>query len=313
MAWRSKSAAAGTPKSRGEYSAGVRANDLRHSSQDNGNRRHSVTDYAVERKEADMCCGQRQQTLAFLWSAMASLIIMIFAAGSLAEAAGGGFGPPSNVIAEVSPALHNYTLHRIGIIAFVNRSRTPDAGLRLASFFYAELDSHQRYDIAPPLALDEESELEFTRTAQVTPEAERPGRLRQFVYAWVSRLWPETSQPSEEGPVKAPSDPSAQPALPLDAVLTGVITRYDDRQGTALLVDQPASVAYEAYLISARDGEILWRARFDETQQPLLDNLLLVGRFLKGRGVWQTHDTLARIGLERVVQTFPGIAGNAAP
>ena len=49
---------------------------------------------------------------------------------------------------------------------------------------------------------------------------------------------------------------------PLDAVLTGIITRYDDRQGSALLVDQPASVAYEAYLISARDGEILWRARF---------------------------------------------------
>jgi hypothetical protein len=91
-------------------------------------------------------------------------------------------------------------------------------------------------------------------------------------------------------------------------VLTGVITRYDNRQGTSLAVDQPASVAYEAYLISARDGEILWRARFDETQKPLFDNLLLAGRFLKGGGVWQTNDTLARIGLERVVKTFPGIA-----
>jgi hypothetical protein len=99
----------------------------------------------------------------------------------------------------------------------------------------------------------------------------------------------------------------------LDAVLTGIITRYDDRQGSALLVDQPASVAYEVFLISARDGEILWRARFDETQQPLFDNLLLAGRFFKGGGVWQTNDTLARIGLARVVRTFPGIAAKALP
>jgi hypothetical protein len=248
-----------------------------------------------------------------MWGMRVGFIVMIIAAGSLAEAAWGRFGPPSNVITEVSPTLHNYSLQRIGIIAFVNRSRTPDAGIRLASLFYSELESHRRYDIAPPLALDEESELEFTRTAQVTPEAERPGRLQQFVYAWISRLWPETTQPSEESQGKAPSDAAGQPSPPLDAVLTGVITRYDDRQGSALLVDQPASVAYEAYLISARDGEILWRARFDETQQPLLDNLLLISRFLKGGGLWQTNDTLARIGLERVVQTFPGIAGNVAP
>jgi hypothetical protein len=96
-------------------------------------------------------------------------------------------------------------------------------------------------------------------------------------------------------------------------VLTGVILRYDDRHGTALSVDRPASVAYEAYLISTRDGAMLWRARFDETQKPLLDNLLLVGRFLQGGGVWQTSETLTRIGLERVIETFPGIAPSALP
>jgi hypothetical protein len=39
-----------------------------------------------------------------------------------------------------------------------------------------------------------------------------------------------------------------------------------------------------------------------------MDNLLLAERFFKGGWVWQTNDTLARIGLERVVKTFPGIA-----
>jgi hypothetical protein len=260
-----------------------------------------------------MRCAQPQHSLAALKGVTAGLIVMLLGVCTTAAAAFGGFGPPSNVVAEVSPELHKYSLQRIGIIAFANRSSTPDAGIRLASFFYTELEAHRRYEVTPPLALDEEGELEFTRTAQAAPEDERPSRLRQFVQMWIGRLWPATGQPSDESPGAAQPDPTGQASPPLDAVLTGVITRYDDRQGSALLVDQPASVAYEAYLISARDGEILWRARFDETQRPLLDNLLLIGRFLKGGGVWQTNDTLARIGLERVVQTFPGIAGNVAP
>jgi hypothetical protein len=227
----------------------------------------------------------------------------------------GGFGPPSHVVAEVSPELYKYEIQRIGIIGFVNHSGTPDAGTRLASFFHAELDSHRRYEVTPPLLLDEETELAFTRTAQAAPEEERAGRLRQFVREWLGRIWPAGDGELPAGGTRGSSAPGTptQGQRPLDAVLTGVITRYDDRQGTALLVDHPASVAYEAYLISARDGAILWRARFDETQRPLLDNVLLAGRFFKGGGVWQTNDTLARLGLERVVKTFPGITVNPWP
>jgi hypothetical protein len=220
--------------------------------------------------------------------------------------------PPSNVVAEVSPELYKYELQRIGIIGFINNSGTPDAGIRLASFFYSELDSHRRYEVTPPLLLDEETELAFTRTAQAAPEEERSGRLRQFVRDWLGRIWPGGAEEPAAGAKPTPPESGApHPGQrPLDAVLTGVITRYDDRQGTAIAVDHPASVAYEAYLISARDGEILWRARFDETQKPLFDNMLLAGRFFKGGGIWQTNDTLARIGLERVVKTFPGIAAS---
>jgi hypothetical protein len=231
-------------------------------------------------------------------------------------AAVGGFEPPSNVVAEVSPEIYKYELQRIGIIGFINNSGTPDAGARLAAFFYTELDSHRRYAVTPPLLLDEETELAFTRTAQAAPEEERSGRLRQFVRDWLGRIWPASPEEPTPGAAQttAPEAGMANPLQgPLDAIITGVISRYDDRQGTALAVDHPASVAYEAFLISARDGEILWRARFHETQRPLFDNLLLTGRFLKGGGVWQTNDTLARIGLERVVKTFPGIAASPWP
>jgi hypothetical protein len=267
----------------------------------------------VHGKDIDMQRRPRQSDTASIRRVLAVVIALTLGVWGLAAAALGGFGPPSNVVAEVSPELHKYSLQRIGIIAFVNRSTTPDAGMRLAHFFHAELESHRRFQVMPPLALDEETELEFRRTAQAAPEEERPGRLRQFMQTWLSRLWPVSPPPSEAPRERPPAEPAGQAGPPLDAVLTGVITRYEDRQGSALLVDQPASVAYEAYLFSARDGEILWRARFDETQRPLLDNLLLIDRFLKGGGVWQTNDTLARIGLERVVKTFPGIAGAVAP
>jgi hypothetical protein len=262
-----------------------------------------------------MWCGQRNSVSTT--SGVTCLIVsaVIFGLCTTAAAAIGSFGPPSNVVAEVSPDVDKYPLQRIGIISFVNHSATPDAGMRLATFFHTELDAQQRFEVTPPLQLDEEAELAFTRTAQAAPEEERPGRLRQFVREWIGRLWPSSSQPSPGGQALAPAQPgrTGPTGPPLDAVVTGVIIRYDDRQGNALLVDQPASVAYEAYLISTRDGKILWRASFDETQRPLLDNLLLAGRFFKGGGMWQTNDRLARIGLERVVKTFPGIAGKVLP
>ncbi len=259
--------------------------------------------------------GYHDQVSATMRRSMLTLGALLLSACTTASAAVNLFQPPSNVVAEVSSELHKYDLHRIAIIAFVNQSATPDAGVRIANFFFDELETYRRYEVAPPLHLDEEMELEFTRTAQEEPEEDRPGRLRQFVSQWVSRIWPSTTPPpaARTSQTAAPAGAAGQSVPPLDAVLTGVITRYDDRNGSAFAVDQPASVAYEVYLISARDGEIIWRARFAETQRPLFDNLLLAGRFFKGGGVWQTHDTLARIGMERVVKTFPGIEGKPMP
>jgi hypothetical protein len=89
-----------------------------------------------------------------------------------------GFGPPNNVVADVSPDLPKYELRRIGIISFVNQSGTPDAGIRVANLFFHELETYHRFELTPPLLLDEATELAFTRTAQAGPEEERPNRLR---------------------------------------------------------------------------------------------------------------------------------------
>jgi hypothetical protein len=84
-----------------------------------------------------------------------------------------GFSPPSNMVAKVSPDLPKYELRRISIISSINQSGTPDAGVRVANFFFHELDTYHRFELTPPLLLDEATELTFTRTAQAGPEEER--------------------------------------------------------------------------------------------------------------------------------------------
>jgi len=157
------------------------------------------------------------------------------------------------------------------VIAFVNQSGTPDAGVRVATLFFHAPEAHHRFELTPPLLLDEATELACTRTAQAGPEEERPDRLRQFVREWIGWMWPSTSQPSEEssqGQTQAQPESTHRPAASLDAVLSGVILRYDDRDGTALSVNRPASVAYDAYLISTRDGAMLWQAGLMRPKSP---------------------------------------------
>ena len=43
-------------------------------------------------------------------------------------------------------------------------------------------------------------------------------------------------------------------------------------------------------------------------QKFLNEKLLLLPRFIKGGGVWQSNDTSTQIGMERVTDTIPGIA-----
>lgn len=93
--------------------------------------------------------------------------------------------------------------------------------------------------------------------------------------------------------------------LNADAVLIGVVLRYAEREGTSWAINKPASAAFTAVLIDVRTGEILWKVRFDKTQQALFENLLDMKIFFKGRGMWQTVDQLLSIGIEGAIKNFP--------
>lgn len=93
--------------------------------------------------------------------------------------------------------------------------------------------------------------------------------------------------------------------LDADAVLMGVVLRYEERDGTSWAANRPASAAFTAILFDVKSGEILWKVRFDKTQKALSENILDIKTFLKGGGSWQTVDQLLSIGIEEALKGFP--------
>jgi hypothetical protein len=90
-----------------------------------------------------------------------------------------------------------------------------------------------------------------------------------------------------------------------DAVLIGHIFRFQERKGNRASVESPASVAFDLHLIDVNSGEIIWTAKFDQTQRPLSDNLLELDSFIKRGASWVTAEQLAQGGLENILRRFP--------
>jgi hypothetical protein len=94
--------------------------------------------------------------------------------------------------------------------------------------------------------------------------------------------------------------------LNTDFIIVGFLFRFEERIGSAIGVEKPASVAFDIHLYRLRDGKMVWEGRFDETQKPLSENLLEIGTFIKGKGTWVTAEELSKIGMEKMIKKFPG-------
>lgn len=127
-------------------------------------------------------------------------------------------------------------------------------------------------------------------------------------YNFVSREMVVKTLPSAESLEEKPEDLAQRLALQLrsDSVLIGWVFRYRERIGNAWGARQPASVAFVALLFNGRDGELMWRGRFDETQKPLSEDILALSSFMRRGGRWVTARELAADGVNRVLLTFPG-------
>jgi hypothetical protein len=94
-------------------------------------------------------------------------------------------------------------------------------------------------------------------------------------------------------------------SLSADAVMAGYIYRWRERKGAEYGVDVPASVAFDLYLLRVADKTVLWRGRFDKTQQSLAENVLDFHTFLKARGRWMSAHELAEMGLDSIIENLP--------
>lgn len=90
-----------------------------------------------------------------------------------------------------------------------------------------------------------------------------------------------------------------------DAVLTGYIFRWREREGTDYGVNRPASVAFDLHLISPTEGAVLWTAKFDKTQRSLSEDIFDLSMFLKSKGRWMTAEKLAMLGLQDMLAKMP--------
>ena len=89
-----------------------------------------------------------------------------------------------------------------------------------------------------------------------------------------------------------------------DAFLFGRIFYYRDRKGGNYSVSDPSRVAFDIRVVRISDGKVIYQCEFDETQEPLLSNLMTIKTFLKRKGHWVKADEMAQTALDDAVDGF---------
>jgi len=107
----------------------------------------------------------------------------------------------------------------------------------------------------------------------------------------------------EEKPVQA----SLEIGKDLNAqfVMVGFVFRFDERVGSAMGVEKPASVGFDLHLMRVRDGKVVWTGKFDETQRPLSEDMRKISSFLRRGAVWLTAAELASDGMSEILKKVP--------
>ncbi len=116
----------------------------------------------------------------------------------------------------------------------------------------------------------------------------------------------------EEGMAPPPLRIVAQVAnqeFGVPALVTGTVYRIRERTGDIMASSRPASVYFDVLLVSAPGGARMWSATFNETQQPLNENVLRAARYPGGGTRWLRAEELARWGAQQLALAFPTGAG----
>ncbi|MEQ1793837.1 MAG: hypothetical protein ABL970_06565 [Nitrospira sp.] len=88
--------------------------------------------------------------------------------------------------------------------------------------------------------------------------------------------------------------------LKQDAALIGQVLVYQERVGSRLGANPPASVGFEVKVVAA-DGQVLWVGNYYERQRPMTEDFM---GFIH-RWAFVTADELAQYGVVEVLKEFP--------
>ena len=110
-----------------------------------------------------------------------------------------------------------------------------------------------------------------------------------------------------EDPLKTTPDMTAAAVakkLKQDAALIGQVLVYQERVGSRLGANPPASVGFEVKVVAA-DGQVLWVGNYYERQRPMTEDFM---GFIH-RWAFVTADELVEYGVDEVLKEFPFGAG----
>ncbi len=93
--------------------------------------------------------------------------------------------------------------------------------------------------------------------------------------------------------------------LNADYVMVGLVWRYQERKGSPMGVESPASVAFSLFLVKVENGSLAWKSTFDKTQTSLSENLFDAPMFFKKGLKWLTAEELAAYGAGGVIRNMP--------
>jgi TolB-like protein len=183
--------------------------------------------------------------------------------------------------------------------------------LAILPFFVERIENPARGIVLCPLC---ESIYQY---GEVVPGS--PYSLTQLLYAKIEALekfgilplekveevlTPSAKKQFEEKPI--PSSIQIGKELNVNFILVGYLFRFEERIGSRIGAEKPASVGFDVHLLRVRDGKRVWDGKFDETQQALSENLLKIGSFVRRKASWLTAEELSSVGMDEMLKRLPG-------
>ena len=177
----------------------------------------------------------------------------------------------------------------------------------------------RRIAVLPPRVSGAAPKIPFSTAPDQKPsERDAPENLAKYIYSAMVALpnWQIVSE-SEVHEVSDSAGADGEAArlkrigemVYADAVLIGRLQRYRERVGDEWGAKSPASVAFILDLVDVRRGDVIWSARFDETQKALSENIFALGD-IGQRGIrWLSADQLAQEGVKKAVGQLHQIIG----